>query len=325
MHLTLFSLGAAVVTAGVLVASSAGQGRGVNVAFERNTSDVAPASFEKIRVSIAADTKLQDIAKLVSDKANKPVFVHWDALEAEAKLTPASMVGQAIGNVPMSVAMELVADAMVPGEGALVWRFRDSLIELSTQRHMDLRERRMASYDISDLLTVLVDRRFGAVAEDVRMSSERQLEHEIADLIQEIIDPSLWKNNGGEVANIRAYGSRLFIEAPERMHTRVQWVLGQLRDGASLQAKAADERQKAAPQQSSGIGEQQARGTNRSRTGSGGAGGAGGAGFGGEGGRGADGEPGQPGMGGRGGAGGAGGSGGGGRGGEGGGGGTEPR
>src|SRR5207248_716444 len=54
---------------------------------------------------------------------------------------------------------------------------------------------------------------------------------EVREVLTHMVHPEGWQDNGGNMASTAVFGSKLFIKAPKRYHTEIQWVIDELPKG----------------------------------------------------------------------------------------------
>jgi hypothetical protein len=227
-HIMYFAiLGTGILTtaaAGVLILRPAlnDQNDGAVSYFEQAPTATAaepPPAATEATITITPDMTLRDIVHSISQASGVGIVVDWRRMEE---------IGLIAGDVPIEAGLE--ADAAAPllllqalqaySGDTLDWRFRDQeMLELGTKEDFDLTERVLASYDIAATIQ--------------RLRDEYELEYEaatleITQLITGFVEPELWEDNGGLIAQLEVVGGTLFINAPPRMHERTAWILNEL-------------------------------------------------------------------------------------------------
>lgn len=165
---------------------------------------------------------IENILKAISSEAGQSVFINWAALaaggiERNAQITTkmpindlaaaVEFLNESIGNNPES------------GPGPIAIRQRADGMEIVSAAWLDKREARLVIYDIS------------ATAENGTSAEE------LLQAITQFIEPSNWKENGGDRAEMTVVGNRLLVKAPARIHEGVKWMIDQF-DGEETDASA---------------------------------------------------------------------------------------
>jgi hypothetical protein len=99
------------------------------------------------------------------------------------------------------------------------WHADDRIIEIAPREVLDARDLVLVSYKISDVIRSVT-------------AYGRPYDNAVADvtsLLHELVEPTAWRENGGSLAQLRVVGGRMFVQAPKRMHTQIEWILEQLR------------------------------------------------------------------------------------------------
>jgi type II secretory pathway component GspD/PulD (secretin) len=104
-------------------------------------------------------------------------------------------------------------------QGKVDWRFSNGVLEISSDAAFDKREIKLSIYDLSGII--------GARIETYHEEREKIVE-EVAALLREFVYSNGWRENGGELSRMTIVGDRMFVEAPERYHTQIKWMLEQL-------------------------------------------------------------------------------------------------
>jgi hypothetical protein len=128
-------------------------------------------------------------------------------------------VTMSLRDVPASQALNLLASTVGNSGNPFDWRARDGMIEFGLRHSLDAHEVELLSYDIGSTLKI--------IAAEFN-TPNRDAAEQICDLLTSLVDPVNWADNGGDLAQMRLVGGRLFVQAPRRMQTKVQWILDQL-------------------------------------------------------------------------------------------------
>jgi hypothetical protein len=243
MHATLLLAGAGVIAAGVVTfntnnnnpntSPAPAPGMIASACFgEANAepADAPPKSFTEAKVTLAADTRLRDAVEAVATQAKVGLTVDWDEIQ-QAEIDPEGLLGLSLTEVPAPAALSRIAEAAGGGEwpNTLDWRPREGGIEFGVRHKLDAREIELITYDITSTIAIIGDQ---------FCESREQAAEQVAQLLHAMVDPELWRDNGGDLAHMSLVGGRLFVQAPARMQTKVKWVLDQL-PGEEKQARGA--------------------------------------------------------------------------------------
>ena len=63
---------------------------------------------------------------------------------------------------------------------------------------------------------------------------------EVRGVVQHMVHPEGWQDNGGNIATMAVFGSKLFIKAPKRYHAEIQWLIDELPKSAEHAEAAAE-------------------------------------------------------------------------------------
>jgi hypothetical protein len=238
MHLSLLGLSAGVITLGV-VALSPNQPRVPAAMFESMAQTTAPPEqLRDVKVNVDfKDASLDDVVNYYADLAKRSAVVRWPELE-EAGLNHDSVINLQARNIRLAKAFELVAAELSRSGAAIEWRFDDDMIELGTREKFDQRDIALVSYDISHILQ--------SIGEQYGLDYNAIIER-VAELVQTMVEPDNWRENGGSLAHLQIVGGKLFVEAPRRMHSRIEWILQQLGDGVQPVGKDGVKQGQAVP------------------------------------------------------------------------------
>jgi hypothetical protein len=248
MHATLLLAGAGVIAAGIVTFNtnnnnpnstpSPAPGMIASARFGEATAapaDAPPNSFTEAKITLPAETNLRDAVEAVARQAKVGHTVDWGEIQ-QAEIDPDAPLGLSMTEMPAPAALTRLAEAASPERpGALDWRVRGDGFEFGVKHELDMREIELITYDITSTIAIVGDQ----FAESREAAAEQ-----IAQLLHEMVEPELWRDNGGDLAHMSLVGGRLFVEAPTRVQTKVKWVLDQL----PREQKQAEEQAQAAPE-----------------------------------------------------------------------------
>ena len=103
----------------------------------------------------------------------------------------------------------------------LAYRVQDGRIIFSSQAFFDRQETVLVTYD----LTAAIGARQGDI--DGGATTQEVIDS-IKQLVTALVHPDLWAENGGDLARMQTYGTKLFVSAPSRLQPKVQWVLAEM-------------------------------------------------------------------------------------------------
>lgn len=225
MHGLLTLVGAGAIAAGVMTFTN--NDTASTIASARYESDnviVAdpPKSLSEAKCELDAEASLREALDSVITQANVGLMVDWGHIESIG-IDPSAAMGLSFREMPGTQALTLIAQAADNGPGGLDWRMRDGgLVEFGLRSELDRKEIELMTYDISKSITVIS----GAYAASIEEACSQ-----VQELLTSMVEPENWVDNGGDLAQMRLVGGRLFVQAPKRMQGKVQWILDQLPDG----------------------------------------------------------------------------------------------
>lgn len=178
------------------------------------------------------------------------IAIHWRAMEREG-FDPDEPIDLQLKNVPAGQVLALLmahTSQQIDFDeySVLVWEITPHYIEIMTKR-MALRRTITKAYPLDDLLqriphftdapnfdldASLREEDAGGggggdlfqEADDEDEEQERRIEtiEDLANLIRTMIEPDLWRANGGEFASLRIINERLIIKAPRFVHEQIE-------------------------------------------------------------------------------------------------------
>ncbi len=199
---------------------------GSSVMESRYPAEVASAAppadtLENARCTMTADVTLRDAVSNIIKAGDVGLIIDWSHMQNEG-IDPDQSIGMEFKGLSGARALTLIAQACGGGTagGGVDWRMRENnLVEFGLRRELDRREIELMTYDISGTINQIA----GTFAADQNEASQQVLE-----LLTTMIEPENWVNNGGDLAQMKLVGGRLFVQAPSRMQSKVKWILEQL-------------------------------------------------------------------------------------------------
>ncbi|MCC6952252.1 MAG: hypothetical protein IT433_12520 [Phycisphaerales bacterium] len=158
------------------------------------------------------------------ESGGQPVAVRWDLLEQSGVSRDQHFASP---GGPCSAADLLAALNASQEHGDLLGlRLRNGTLVLATNEYFDRQETSLITFDLSP---VIEHRRAASIKE----VDPAEIVTEARGLVESLVFPDSWANNGGDRASSREFGARVFFEAPARYHPKIKWVLDQLLSDAS--------------------------------------------------------------------------------------------
>lgn len=181
--------------------------------FRSAEAPALPESFSGARIAIETPTTLGAIFDAMRETADSRLVVRWNPL-MNAGLDTETEITHIVRELPLDAMLRELREVLDGFQGnQLDWRFTDGLLEIATREFFDERERTLVRYDISSILN-------SAIAG----------EDDIETLLTTFASPEDWEANGGDLARLQFVSDHLFIEAPPRMHEKIEWLLNELRE-----------------------------------------------------------------------------------------------
>ncbi|MFO0830966.1 MAG: permease prefix domain 1-containing protein [Phycisphaerales bacterium] len=175
--------------------------------------------------------------------AGKSPAVNFPSMET-LTVSPDGPLGLELKDVTLDDAVRLLNDAR-PGDraqGRFTYRAGETTLEFASEDYFDRREVETRTYDLDTLVKDLLAKEAEEPApkegeRHSRTSAEQSVCEEVSHLISEMVNPNMWTDNGGDIASIRRFGSKLFVTAPARRFKDIEWILKEA--GAFEKARAA--------------------------------------------------------------------------------------
>lgn len=181
--------------------------------------DEAMAAAEAIGFTATGSVTFGELVKAM-ESAERRVTVRWDLLEA-AGVRPDSEIPFP---TPVTNAGELLRAfnaSLGAGEPVVGLRLRGKDFVIAPNEHFDAQEVSLVTYD----LMPIVERR--RVTTETPPAVEAVVLEAIG-VVQSLVHPEAWQDNGGTLAHVKMFGSKVFINAPARFQPKVRWVLEEL-------------------------------------------------------------------------------------------------
>src|SRR5262245_13852611 len=236
MNLSLLGIGAAAIVASA-IAFRGESPQPHAIAFQQPSDSEQIAIEESIRQQLIdltpamPDELMQQISEqtLRERKIDLSYLIRKTELE-EAGIDPTVQLELELRQVPLQQALDLVVAELSSQGQPVGWRASDHVIEIGPQSIFDRRELLLVVYDISKILKS-ISATYNCAA--------RETANDLAKLIYELVEPTSWRDNGGDLAHLQVLGGRMFVQAPKRIHAQVEWILDQLRQEADEQFRTS--------------------------------------------------------------------------------------
>ncbi len=224
MNLTLLTACLGVAGIGVVTLTGSDDQIKASIFQAPEPSGLAAESLEA-KIDVAFNqTPLEDVLDFLGQQIERPLYVHWSDLEDQGLYREEMELTLNVSGLSLKRTMELVLDQINDYVDSAEWCFSEDLVELGTRSEFARRDTVLVSYDITNVL-VSMSRRFDLEYAD---ASEQ-----VVDLLTNFVEPCDWVNNGGDLAQVRIVGAKMFIQAPRPMHRQITWIIAELQSGES--------------------------------------------------------------------------------------------
>ncbi|MDX2130614.1 MAG: hypothetical protein SFY69_01015 [Planctomycetota bacterium] len=219
-------VGAAV--AGGLVAGLSGRGPqgAVSVTMFEGDARANVADLPDVRVTTDSEMSWSEFLEHVSKQSKLPASMQWHRIGQHVnnvEVAHDQWVGVELKDVPLTQALDVMSATLgLSGASSLAARVRDGRLVISTAMYFDELEATLATYDLTRVLE-------GAAAQgDATIDEPAEVIERVRKIVQALVEPDNWVDNGGSVARMEGFGPKLFISAPPRMHQRIEFILKEL-------------------------------------------------------------------------------------------------
>lgn len=217
MNLAVLGVAGAALVTSMVAVRSPGQGSVPGPSYQPGVVDrVAAGAKEPGGAKLDAhDTPLRTVLEDLARSIDAEMVVRWAALNEAGVLAPEPVTVKA-GPGGLSTVFEAVNEAVLvayardASDRAIDYRLRDGVLEIATPGWFDRRESTVVRYDLAPI-------------EEQGVATE-----EFVELIRQFVSPDDWKDNGGDLAEVRVVGRLAFIKAPARIHDGVRWFFDQV-------------------------------------------------------------------------------------------------
>ena len=220
MHAILTLVGGGALAAGIMTFTP-NNGENLSVARfgEATVVQETPKSMADARLTLVGDASMREAVESAATQTKMGLMADWGTME-EAGIDLASPMGLSFKELAAPRALSLIAQTAGNGMTALDWRVREGdVLEFGLRHDLDAREIELVTYDITATINLIA----GTFTDSKEKAAEQ-----ITSLLTELASPDYWRENGGDLAQLKLVGGRLFVEAPNRTHTKVKWILDQL-------------------------------------------------------------------------------------------------
>ncbi|MEQ8850532.1 MAG: permease prefix domain 1-containing protein [Phycisphaerales bacterium] len=209
-----------------------------------HTTNSAMLSTQPETVAVR-DRTFGELFEDLKSHTDTPVLIHWDRLE-DAGIEPDEPVNLDVAPLAPHRVYALLRERTEYEHGDPIAVIEsDDLVEITTRSHEDARTTTLRTHDIRDLLQTRTGMTPEELIDGSASGSRWRAEAEgIFETIVELVETDSWVIMGGDRARGQLAGASLLIEAPQRIHERVEEVLAMFRADAeesrALARAAAD-------------------------------------------------------------------------------------
>lgn len=225
MHLSMFGLVAitGVIASIALLTQPTSSGTTPIHAFAEASLQDAP--LPPLELSLMPDQSFRDFIDQVQAVNGVKLTIDYRDL-IEAGIDPDDALNLHADAVSLEAALRLIEVSTAAQLAPIGWRFDGDRLTISTRERLDRQETELVSYDLRDVLRSIAAERYRSLLGD-----DEALDHATADvisLLQEMVAPNDWTENGGNLAKQQMVGTKLFVQAPRRMHEKIRWIIEDL-------------------------------------------------------------------------------------------------
>lgn len=172
-----------------------------------------------MNLTVEGEIPLMDAVEFIQAASGTYIAADWPTLEYVG-IAQDEMVVFDHQDVPLEFVLGTIESQLEHIAGVEWMAMGAERIELVSQEEADRRDTLLATYVVTEILEHIAWRDHT----DLGLAKDS-----LTALILEFVEPDAWQQNGGEMAQMTIVGGKLFIEAPRRMHERVEWILNELR------------------------------------------------------------------------------------------------
>lgn len=223
MNLAVIGLAAGGLITGLAALTGNLRPQSVAVSVFQPPAQAAAVPKGTVRFEQAQEVPWSELFQFLGKSVNMPVFVHWSSLSSigDPPIEEGSQVTlRFTGDLPLDRAVELINDDLnLNPDNRIDFRVRDGRLTFASTQFFDRQESTLATYDLADLINQRVAR--GAEEDQATVEVIEQ----VSQLIRTLVHTDQWVDNGGDLAALTHYGTKLFVKAPKRFHPEIQWLL----------------------------------------------------------------------------------------------------
>ena len=222
MNIALITAGAGVVGLSVFAFNAGSNNIQASLFQEQDLSEYASESLDsKVNSNLDA-ASLDEAVAFLGKHLDRPIFVHWTDLVDAGLDRDELKVSLNTQGLSLRRSMDLVLDQVNDYVGEAAWNFSDDLVELGIESEFAKRTIVLVSYEVGNILESISER---------YSRNNTEVANSIVDVITNFVEPESWMDNGGNLAQIEIVGSKMFVQAPKKMHRQIAWIIGERKSG----------------------------------------------------------------------------------------------
>jgi hypothetical protein len=219
MHLSIVGLSIGAAALGVVAVTSQpdSAGRVGSATFSRGESapNEPPAWLSERAFEFGGEHSLLQIERAVDATQRVDFVIHWnDLVDQGFERTTTFMLAE--GALSLNAMLDSITLDLTSMGFQSEWRWGANTVEIGSAEGFEFRSRELAAYDVASILWDLQST-FNYEGEQARTS--------LRELITSLVEPELWEDNGGCLAQMKILGGQMFVNAPSRTQERVNWIL----------------------------------------------------------------------------------------------------
>lgn len=191
--------------------------------------------------------KARDVFRWWSNTTGIPLVINWREMEAVG-IDPDMAIDLHLRNAPAAAVLSLFMKEL-GAQQPLMYEITDHYIRILTKEEAN-KDTVTLVYDIKDLITKIPNftnapefdlnqalsntssggssggaqsstTLFGDTSEDEPEKTQTEKGEDIASLIRELIEPTIWQELGGQYSSVKYFDGRLIVKAPRYVHAQI--------------------------------------------------------------------------------------------------------
>lgn len=222
MNIALITAGAGVVGLCIFSFNAGSNNIQASLFEDQDLSEYVSESLDSKVNTDFAGASLGEVIEFLGEKLDRPIYVHWSDLEDHGLDRENFKVTLNTQGLSLSRTMDLVLDQVNYHVDGADWKYSEDLVELGLEEDFARRTIILVSYEVDNIIEEITLR---------HSESYQDVTDSVVDMIINFVEPNAWLNNGGKLAQIDIVGSKMFVQAPKKMHRQIAWIIGELKSG----------------------------------------------------------------------------------------------